>query len=156
MTAQRKGHEANINQWRKTYSPSPQMDCSWAQFPEWPAQGHPHGRADAPRVTGYLLVVPREAGCSWPILPSPPFSISLCSRMGFCGGSDSKESVCDVRDPGWIPGSGRSPWERLPTPAFLPGKCQGQRTLAGYSPWGSQIIRHNCTANTITSLSALG
>ena len=26
--------------------------------------------------------------------------------------------------------------ERLPTPVFLPGKSYGQRSLAGYSPWG--------------------
>ena len=28
---------------------------------------------------------------------------------GFPGGSDCKESACDVRDTGLIPGSGRSP-----------------------------------------------
>ena len=31
--------------------------------------------------------------------------------MGFTGGSDSKESACYVRDPGSIPGLGRSPGE---------------------------------------------
>ena len=29
--------------------------------------------------------------------------------MGFPGDSDGKESACSVRDPGSIPGSGRSP-----------------------------------------------
>ena len=29
----------------------------------------------------------------------------------FPGGSDDKESACSVRDPGLIPGSGRSPGE---------------------------------------------
>ena len=37
-----------------------------------------------------------------------------------------------------------NPWVRkkprrrewLPTPVFLPGKFHGQRSLAGYSPWG--------------------
>ena len=29
--------------------------------------------------------------------------------MGFPGGSDNKESSCNVVDPGLIPGSGRSP-----------------------------------------------
>ena len=29
--------------------------------------------------------------------------------MGFSGGSDGKESVCNVGDPGLIPGLGRSP-----------------------------------------------
>ena len=24
----------------------------------------------------------------------------------------------------------------LPTPVFLPGECQGQRSLGSYSPWG--------------------
>ena len=30
------------------------------------------------------------------------------------------------------------PWRRswLPTPVFLPGEPQGQRSLAGYSLWG--------------------
>ena len=31
--------------------------------------------------------------------------------MGFPGGSDSKEFVCNTRDPGSIPGSRRSPGE---------------------------------------------
>ena len=30
------------------------------------------------------------------------------------------------------------PWRRAwqPTPTFLPGEFHGQRSLAGYSPWG--------------------
>ena len=28
--------------------------------------------------------------------------------------------------------------ERHPTPVFLPGKSQGQRSLAGYTPWGCE------------------
>ena len=31
--------------------------------------------------------------------------------MGFPGGSDSKESACNVGDPGSVPGLGRSPGE---------------------------------------------
>ena len=44
----------------------------------------------------------------------------------------------DVRNMGSIAGSGRFPWRRAwqPTPVFLPGEFQGQRSLAGYSPWG--------------------
>ena len=35
----------------------------------------------------------------------------------------------------WI---GKIPWRRKwpPTPIFLPGEFHGQRSLAGYSPWG--------------------
>ena len=32
-------------------------------------------------------------------------------EMGFSGGSDGKESACNARDSGSIPGSGRSPGE---------------------------------------------
>ena len=44
----------------------------------------------------------------------------------------------DVRDKGPIPGSGRSPGERIwqPTPVFLPGESDRQRSLADYSSWG--------------------
>ena len=44
----------------------------------------------------------------------------------------------DIKDTGSIPGSGRSPGggHGIPTPAFLPGQSHGQRSLAGYSPWG--------------------
>jgi len=44
----------------------------------------------------------------------------------------------DVRDAGSIPGSGGSPGGRhgKRTPVFLPGEFHGQRSLAGYSPWG--------------------
>ena len=31
--------------------------------------------------------------------------------QGFPGDSDGKESACNAGDPGWIPGSGRSPGE---------------------------------------------
>ena len=46
-----------------------------------------------------------------------------------------------IRDMGSIPGLGRSPEGRrawLPTPVFVPGESHGQRSLAGYSPWGSK------------------
>ena len=44
----------------------------------------------------------------------------------------------DTGDPGFIPGSGRSPWRRAwqPTPVSLPGEPHGHRILVGYSPWG--------------------
>ena len=58
--------------------------------------------------------------------------------MGFPGGSEDKESVSNVGNPGSIPGSGRFPWRRewLPTPVFLLGEFYGQRSLVGYSLWG--------------------
>ena len=56
----------------------------------------------------------------------------------FPGSSVGKDSACSAGDLGPIPGSERSPGEEKwqPTPVFLPGESHGQRSLAGYSPWG--------------------
>ena len=58
--------------------------------------------------------------------------------MGFPGGSDSKESTCNVGDLGSIPGLGRSPGGGPGN--LLQYSClenpHGQRSLANYSPWG--------------------
>ena len=57
---------------------------------------------------------------------------------GFPAGSDSKESTCNVGDLSSIPGLGRSPGGGHSNP--LQYSClenpHGQRSLAGYSPWG--------------------
>ena len=55
---------------------------------------------------------------------------------GFSGGAMVKNlraNAGDTGDTGSIPGSGISPGVRKwqPTPAFLPGKSHGQRSLAG-------------------------
>ena len=41
----------------------------------------------------------------------------------------------ETRSKFWV---GKIPWRRewQPTPVFLPGETRGQRSLAGYSPWG--------------------
>ena len=58
--------------------------------------------------------------------------------MGFWGGSDGKESACNVGDPGLISGLGRSPGGGHGNPFQY--SClenpHGQRSLAGCSPWG--------------------
>ena len=55
--------------------------------------------------------------------------------MGFPGGSDGEESVCNAGDLGSNPGQEDSP-EKGMAPVFLPGEFHEQRSLAGYSPWG--------------------
>ena len=40
-------------------------------------------------------------------------------------------------------------WAWQPTPVFLPGKSHGQRSLAGYNPWGHKELE------TIEQLSML-
>ena len=59
-----------------------------------------------------------------------------------------KESTCQCRRHKRCrinPRVGKIPWCKKwqPTPAFLPGKSQGQRSLAGYSPWGHKRVQHD-------------
>ena len=58
----------------------------------------------------------------------------LLGKKGFPGGSDGRESACNVGDP-WVR---KSPWrrERLSTSVFLPEEAHGQRSLAGSGAWG--------------------
>ena len=57
------------------------------------------------------------------------------------------------------------PWRRewLPTPVFWPGEFHGQKSLAGYSPWGRRVRPDRPTftmqssarcAGTVTTLRA--
>ena len=55
----------------------------------------------------------------------------------------SKEFICQYRIHGRLsfsPWVGKIPWRRewQPTPVFLLGESHGQRSLAGFSPWGSK------------------
>ena len=70
--------------------------------------------------------------------PGPTCATSLGLFLGFPDGSDGKESACNAGDLSLTPGSGRSPLERewQLTPVFLPGEFHGQRSMAGYRPWG--------------------
>ena len=60
--------------------------------------------------------------------------------MGFPGASVVKNlpaNAGDTRDMGLML-SQEVPWRRKwqHTPVFLPGKFHGQKSVAGYSPWG--------------------
>ena len=62
--------------------------------------------------------------------------------MGFPGGSNGKESACNMGDLGSIPGLERSPGGGHGNP--LQYSClenlHGWRTLVGYSPWGRKEL----------------
>ena len=64
--------------------------------------------------------------------------LALSLNLGFPGGLDGKESAYNAGDLGSIPGLGRSPGGGHGNP--LQYSClensRGQRSLAGYSPWG--------------------
>ena len=63
------------------------------------------------------------------------------SFRGFPGDSDGKESACKAGNQGSILGSGRSPREGNGNPLQYSclEKSHGQRSLAGYSPWGHRV-----------------
>ena len=73
-------------------------------------------------------------------------------RMGFPGGAIGKESTCcrrykRLRFELWV---GKIRWSRKwqPISAFLTGKSHGQRSLAGYGPWGHKKVdmtEHACS-----------
>ena len=77
-----------------------------------------------------------------------------------------KESACQcrrckrLRFSPWV---GKIPWRKKwqPTPAFLPGKCHGQRSLVGYGPqdrrvgrdWAiEQSSREQCVLGTLNEV----
>ena len=64
----------------------------------------------------------------------------LKSYIDFPGSSVVKNPPANAGNVGLIPGSRISPGEGKwqPTAVFLPGKSHGQRSLAGYTPWGHQ------------------
>ena len=62
--------------------------------------------------------------------------------LGFPGGSDGKESACNEGDLDSIPGLGRSPGGAHGNPLwyFCLENPHGQRSLAGYSPYGHKEL----------------
>ena len=60
----------------------------------------------------------------------------------------SEGSACNAGDQGLIrfdPWVRKMPWRREwhPPQVFLPGESHGQRSLAGYSPWGLEWVGHD-------------
>ena len=55
-----------------------------------------------------------------------------------------KNLLANAWDGGSILGSGRAPGEEMATHSILPAeKSHGQRSFAGYSPWGCKSVGHN-------------
>ena len=87
-----------------------------------------------------------------PGVKNPPCNagnVSLIPGQG-TSGSAGKESACNaggLQKHRFNPWVRKAPWRKKwqPTPVFLPGKSHGQRSLAGYSPWGrkeSDVTEH--------------
>ena len=65
---------------------------------------------------------------------------------GFLGGSEGKESACNARDPGLIPGSGRSPGE---------GNGNHSSILAWEIPWTEEPEKGVPGSSAVKNLPAM-
>ena len=90
-----------------------------------------------PRDRTHISCIGRRVLYQWATNGSPVEDQSIWLEYG---GSEVKASACNAGDLGLIPGSGGFPWRRKwqPTPVFLPGEFDGQRSLVGYSPWDGE------------------
>ena len=78
--------------------------------------------------------------------------MSTPGTMGFPGGAVVKNLPANAGDTRFIPWVRKFPWRRKwqPTLEFLPGTFHGQRSLAGYSPWGCRVGHDWATKHTHT------
>ena len=68
---------------------------------------------------------PRDGGAWWAAISGVAQSRTRLKQL-----SSSSGSIAHLNQ--------QDPWRRewQPTPVFLPGESHGQRSMAGYSPWG--------------------
>ena len=116
--------------WRRKWQPTPVF---------LPGESQGRGSLVGCRLWGHTV------GHDWGDLAAA----AAATMWGFPGGSESKESAFDARDPEIKPG--KVPWRRkwLSTPIFLPGEFHGQRSLADYSPWGCKELDMTATNNNL-------
>ena len=92
-------------------------------------------RSHVPPVYGSIPTVSKM------LLPPTPQGV-LKIPSGLLGGSDGKESACNVGNPGSVPGSGRSLEEGMTTtPVFLPGESPWTEEPGGLWATGSQSLK---------------
>ena len=91
------------------------------------------------------LPFPSSGDCPNPGI-KPTSSALCCRQILYCW----PRQRFNPGDTSSIPWSGTIPWRKAwqPTPAFLPGEFHGQRSLAGYSPWGRRV-RHNWATSLV-------
>ena len=107
----------------------------------WPPEGCPIEAQLKIAASAFRTIAPAQ------VPPSDEWAITPCLSLnwGFPGGTSGRESTCQCRrlkrlkfNP-WV---GKIPKRRAWQPAavFLPGKSQGERSLAGYSTWGRKEL----------------
>ena len=76
------------------------------------------------------------------ISPVEKINNKLMATMNSLVTQTVKKIFLQFRRPGFDPWGGKIPWKRKwqPTPVFLPGGFNGERSLAGYSPWSQKEL----------------
>ena len=122
-------HILNPFPWRRVWQPTPVL-----------LPGEFHGQRS---LLGYSPWACKELDTTERLTHTNPFS--------FPGSASGKESACQCRRckrHGFNPWIGMIPWSRKWQPA--PVKFYGQRSLAGYSPWGCRVGQDRVTKYTQT------
>ena len=79
----------------------------------------------------------REALILWTLLTCEAMQasqVALVAKNPPANAGDLSDAGSDLSDPWFRKIPWRTKWQ--PTPGSLPGESHGQRSLAGYSPWG--------------------
>ena len=126
-----------------------------------PAPGRPHrvllsytSSEKETEVAGGKHAVVDLMGCGGHTKPACPNRSFFCVKPLHFGASlvvhmvKSSSAMQEVWAQSWV---GKIPWSDHPNPVSLPEKSHGQRSLAGYSPWGFARIRHDLTTKQINT-----
>ena len=128
--------------------PAKKKKTQYAKFPDLRvACPSPHQSA---LLTSFQMMSPGTPGRKTTFWVA---GISTIPPGGTCG----KESAWQRRGHergSFHPWLRKMPWrrKRQPTLVFLPGESHGQRSLVGYSPWGSQRAGHERSTNAAATV----
>ena len=111
----------------------------WIKTPQTPRHGRRYSRSNIKDERK------KKGSLTWSISLSAflPFFYFQTIFPGFPGGTSDKETTCQCRRHkrrGFDPWVRKIPLKRAwqPIAVFLPRESSGQRSVAGYGPWGSQ------------------
>ena len=94
------------------------------------------------RDFGQVIILPEKIKCVFPGSTKDKVITAQLYFLWLPRWPYGKESTCQCRRCSFNPWVGKIPWGRKwqPTPVFLPGEFHGQKSLAGYSPWGRREL----------------
>lgn len=100
------------------------LSCAWHRVPKTLSVSYSERNQGVLRCVNEMTLdlYPKDGG--W--LPGEPAGCIPCSHPGRRGAGGL---ISDSANPAQL-------MQTQPAPVFLPGKPHGQRSLAGYGPWG--------------------